>query len=225
MSMKAGTSGWRGPSVRAITAPMCGAATRLRRHVAGVPVILMPRVQDEAQVAGLEGADERAVVHHPGDVAAAPPRCAGRPRVVGMERKVEWTAFGLHAALERRVFLGVPRFRGGLAAGHPQEDQGVGGRGRALPAPRRAGEVPGRRPAPEARAARRKSRRERGMSVMGAASRDRPILPGRGAKGTPDSAVLSSRGTCRGAASPGALLRSPSGLDDRAFGEPGGRRK
>ena len=37
---------------------------RLRRDVAGVPVILMPGVQNEAKVGRLEGADEGAAVHY-----------------------------------------------------------------------------------------------------------------------------------------------------------------
>ena len=41
---------------------------RLRRHVAGVPVVLMPRVQDVAQVRLHVRADQRAAVHHLGDV-------------------------------------------------------------------------------------------------------------------------------------------------------------
>ena len=43
----------------------------LRRHVAGVPVVLMPRVQDVAQVGQHVRADERAAVHHVGDVLQA----------------------------------------------------------------------------------------------------------------------------------------------------------
>ena len=43
----------------------------LRRHVAGVPVVLVPRVEDVAQVGLHVRADERAAVHHLGDVLQA----------------------------------------------------------------------------------------------------------------------------------------------------------
>ena len=39
---------------------------RLRRRIAGMPLILVPRVQDETQVAGGVGADQRAAIHHSG---------------------------------------------------------------------------------------------------------------------------------------------------------------
>ena len=41
---------------------------RLRRDVAGVPVILVPRVQDEAEIRGHEGSNHRALVDDAGDV-------------------------------------------------------------------------------------------------------------------------------------------------------------
>ena len=47
------------------------AGDRLRRHVAGVPVVLVPRVQDVAQVGQHVRADQRAAVHHLGDVLQA----------------------------------------------------------------------------------------------------------------------------------------------------------
>ena len=40
----------------------------LRRDVAGVPVVLVPRVQDVPQVGDDVRADQRAAVHHLGDV-------------------------------------------------------------------------------------------------------------------------------------------------------------
>ena len=40
---------------------------RLRRHVAGVPVVLMPRVENESEVRGLKCPDERAAIDHAGD--------------------------------------------------------------------------------------------------------------------------------------------------------------
>ena len=36
----------------------------LRRRVAGVPLLLVARMQNEPEVAGLVGADERAAIHH-----------------------------------------------------------------------------------------------------------------------------------------------------------------
>ena len=41
---------------------------RLRRHVAGVPVVLVPRVQDEAEVGGGEAAEHRAAIHDAADL-------------------------------------------------------------------------------------------------------------------------------------------------------------
>ena len=126
MSMKAGTSGCRGPRVRAIDGAEVRGGDGLRRHVAGMPVILVARVEDEAEVAGLEGLDERAVVHDLGDVGHP----FGDLQSVhaggdGLEGGVD--GLGFHALLEGRVLLHVPDFGGRLSAGHPEDDDRIGG--------------------------------------------------------------------------------------------------
>ena len=63
MAMNAGTVGFLGPSVCAIDGTDMRHRNGLRRNVAGVPVILMARVQDEAEIRRLEGSDQRAAVH------------------------------------------------------------------------------------------------------------------------------------------------------------------
>ena len=45
---------------------------RLRRGIAGVPLILMPRVQDEPEIARRVTADQRAAIHHPRQPFQAP---------------------------------------------------------------------------------------------------------------------------------------------------------
>ena len=72
MSMKAGTSGFLGPRVRAMNAPICGAATVSGGGVARVPLVLVARVEDEAEVVGLIGADQRAAIHDARDALQSP---------------------------------------------------------------------------------------------------------------------------------------------------------
>ncbi len=98
----------------------------LRRHIAGVPVILVPRVQDVAQVGDDVRTDERGPVHDLGDVFQ-PLRELDvvHDRVDGRERTQDFV--GGHADLEGGVALGVERLGRRHAAGHPQEDAGVGG--------------------------------------------------------------------------------------------------
>ena len=100
---------------------------RLRRDVAGVPVILVPRVKDEAQVRGGERADHRAAI----DDLANPLETLSEldlidGRVDGRKRAED--PLDRHARRERRVRLGIERLGLRHAAGHPEEDHGVGGR-------------------------------------------------------------------------------------------------
>ena len=99
---------------------------RLRRRVARVPMVLVPRVEDEAEIACPVGADERPAID---DGAQALEPCreldvidGGVDRGEGAEHLI-----GLQAARERRVALRVERLRVGHAAGHPQDDERVGG--------------------------------------------------------------------------------------------------
>ena len=99
----------------------------LRRRVAGVPVILMARVQDEAEVAGGVGADQRAAVHDRGDPFSRPSEILMLSTAVSIVREGAEDVPGLEALLEWRVSLGVERFGVRHAAGHPEHDDGVGG--------------------------------------------------------------------------------------------------
>ena len=107
-------------------------ATDLRRHVAGVPVVLMARVEDEAEVGGLEGADQRAAVHDLGDAFQALRDFDVVDGGVDGGEGAE-DAFGADAGLEGGVAFGVEGFGLRHAAGHPEDDDGVGcgGRGSA----------------------------------------------------------------------------------------------
>src|SRR5207253_10458004 len=43
----------------------------LRRRIAGVPLVLMARMQNEAEIAGGVGTNQRRAIHHAGDFFAA----------------------------------------------------------------------------------------------------------------------------------------------------------
>ena len=100
---------------------------RLRRDVAGVPVILMPRVQDEPEIGGVEGSDDGTAIDHARDLleALCEPDVVHRRRDAG-ERTQHLV--DSHARLERRVALRIERLGLRHAAGHPQHDHGVGRR-------------------------------------------------------------------------------------------------
>ena len=66
--MKAGISGLSGPERARKHGAHVRRGHRLRRRIAGVPVILVPRVQNEAQVADAVRADQRAAIHDLRDV-------------------------------------------------------------------------------------------------------------------------------------------------------------
>ena len=99
---------------------------RLRRDVAGVPVILVARVQDEAEVRGREAADDRALVHDARDVLE-PLRELDVVHVGVDARKRAQHVLDRHARGKRRIALRVERLRAGHAARHPEHDDRVGG--------------------------------------------------------------------------------------------------
>ena len=72
MLMNAGIAGLFGPRTRGDPRADVRRGHRLRRDVAGVPVILVPRMQDVAEVGDDVRTDQRAAVH-------APRRCAPGP--------------------------------------------------------------------------------------------------------------------------------------------------
>ena len=168
---------------------------RLRRDVAGVPVVLMARVQDEAEV----GRHERC-----GSPRRDPSRCAIRSSpcvnlmwstAVSIAGNVLSTCSTAHARRERRVALRIERLGLRHAAGHPQHDDGVGGRGASAalrlasaaacrqrcgsrPASARQRRRRGQRPmnsAPRASAARRSSRCSRRGCPVRSASCDASV--------------------------------------------------
>ncbi len=101
----------------------------LRRDVAGVPVKLVSRVEDEAEVGGLEGADDGAAIDDTADAFET----LGELDVVdgGIDRgEGAENLLGADSGGEGRVALGVEGFGLRHAAGHPDDDHGVGGSGR-----------------------------------------------------------------------------------------------
>ena len=97
----------------------------LRRDVAGVPVELVTRMQDAAEVRLHGGTDQRPAVHDLGDalesLADPHPVDGRRDRGERAEHPVV-----RHALLIRRIALGIEGLRGGHAARQPDEDAGVG---------------------------------------------------------------------------------------------------
>ncbi len=104
-----------------------GSRNRLRGRVAGVPLVLMARVEDEAEIARGIAADQRPAVHHPGEALQTLGEAdAVHGRVDGRERAEH--LLGPQAALEWGVPLRVEGFGVRHPTAHPQDDQGVGGR-------------------------------------------------------------------------------------------------
>ena len=105
------------------------AGDRLRRGVSRVPVELMPRMENETQIAGRVSPDEGAAIHHLGHLLqslADPNAIHGRRN--GREGRED--RVGVHALFVGRKTLGIEGLGGGHAAAHPQHDDRVGrGRG------------------------------------------------------------------------------------------------
>ena len=104
----------------------------LRRRVAGVPLVLVARVQNEPEVAGLVGADERAAIHHRANFLEPLGQLDVIHRRVDRREGAEHLA-GREAFLERRVALGVKRLGVGHTAAHPEDDHAIGGGLDSLP--------------------------------------------------------------------------------------------
>ena len=99
----------------------------LRRRIAGVPMELMPRMQNEPQIAHAVRANQRAAVHDFGDALQA----GGDLDLIdgGVDRRERAQhALGFHARFKRRVALGIERFGLRHAASHPQQNQAIGAR-------------------------------------------------------------------------------------------------
>ncbi len=98
----------------------------LRRDVPGVPVVLVPRVEDVPQVGNDVRADQGAPVQDLGDVfQPLGDLHAVEHRVDGGERAED--LLRRDADLERGVPLGIERFGRRHAAGQPEQDERVGG--------------------------------------------------------------------------------------------------
>ena len=99
----------------------------LRRRVTCVPLVLVPRMENEPKVARCVAANQRAAVHHAGD----PFQTGGKLDVIDgrVNRRKRAEHFGrFHAALKRRVTFRVERLRVRHTAGQPEHNQRVGGR-------------------------------------------------------------------------------------------------
>ncbi len=101
----------------------------LRRNVAGVPVVLMAGVKDEAEVGGLEGADDRAAIDDFADALEAGGKLDGIDGGIDLREGAE-DLIGADARGERRVAFGIPGFGLRHTTGHPDDDDGIGGGGR-----------------------------------------------------------------------------------------------
>jgi len=101
------------------------AGDRLRRHVAGVPVILMPRMQDAAEIGLHRRADEGAAIHDLRDVFHALTNVysihRSRDRGEGRKDRID-----SHADLEGLIAFRIEGLRCGHAPGEPEQDAGVG---------------------------------------------------------------------------------------------------
>ena len=102
-----------------------GSRHREGRRVAGVPVILVAGVKDEAQVSQTVTPDQGGPVHHPGQaVQAAGELDAVHHRVDG--GKGAQHPFRLETRFERGVALGIEGLGLRHAPGHPEQNHGVG---------------------------------------------------------------------------------------------------
>ena len=105
------------------------AGNRLRRHIAGVPVVLMPRVENAPQIGLHMGADQRAPVEHGGDLFE--PLTNLHPIDRGGDRREGADHIGhCQPGLKRLVFFRIEIVRGGHAASHPEHDDRIGPRRR-----------------------------------------------------------------------------------------------
>src|SRR5215471_8551156 len=118
ISMNAGISGFFGPSVREITAPRC---------VTGVPVELMPRVQYEAEIAGLIGPDQRRTIHYARDLFETLRDLDVVHGRINLWKRTQH-AIRFKTCLKRRESLWIESLGLRHAARHPKQDESIGGR-------------------------------------------------------------------------------------------------
>ena len=155
------------------------AGDRLRRHVAGVPVILMARVEDAPQVGLNVRADERAAIEDARDPFE--PRADLHAVDRGGDRRKGADAVGDREPLFKRlVLLRVEIVGGRHPAGHPEDDDGVGRRARVLD--RCIGQEPRLRQRERGRRRGRQALEEVAARLMGAAGLHRKDLRTGGTK-------------------------------------------
>src|SRR3954469_14793597 len=87
----------------------------------------MSRVQDETEVGGVERADDGSAIDHAGNLLQSLREFDVVDRRIDRWKRTEHVG-DVHAGSERRVALRIERFGLGHAAGHPQDDDGVGSR-------------------------------------------------------------------------------------------------
>ena len=98
----------------------------LGRFVAGVPVVLMARVQNMPHIGGYVRANQRSLVHHfANGLQSFGKMNAIQHRRHRLERTQHPVAF--HALFKRRIAFGVKGFGMGHAAGHPEQNDRIGG--------------------------------------------------------------------------------------------------
>ena len=96
-----------------------------RRRVAGVPMVLVARVENEAEVAGLVGADQRTSIHHVADFFQALGQLDVVNRSIDCRESAE-DLVGRQALFVGDVALGIECLGGGHAAAHPEHNDRVG---------------------------------------------------------------------------------------------------
>ena len=163
--MKAGNGGILRPLALGNPRAEVRSGDRLRRLVARVPMVLVPRMENLPQVARHVRADQRAAVEDGGDLLQ-PLRDADivdrrRDRGKGAQHPVRFEPF-----IKGDVALRVERLGVGHAAGHPQEHDAIGRRrdffvlaAFIIIGPEDAGPTGGQHPSRAALAVARKSRR------------------------------------------------------------------
>ena len=94
----------------------------LRRNVSGMPMVLMPRMQDVAQVGQHVRTNQRAAIHDCEPCSPGPASVLMLSTTVSMAGKVLMIFSDRRADFERLVTFGVERIGSRHAAGHPQQD-------------------------------------------------------------------------------------------------------
>ena len=100
---------------------------RLRRHVARVPIKLVPRVQNKSEVRRLHAADQRPAIHHVREMFQ-PCRETHTIDVRRNRGKRAQNFIRVESGRVRRVALRIKGLRVRHPAAHPEHDHAIGGR-------------------------------------------------------------------------------------------------